>query len=221
MFYNNLDSSWTELINQELKKEYFKKLLFFLKNEYSSERIYPQKSLIFNAFKLCTFKNLRVIIIGQDPYHGDNQAHGLSFSVSKDIKIPPSLLNIFKEIKNDIGKDVPKSGNLEYLAKQGVLLLNSVLTVRSGKPGSHRNKGWELFSDSVIKYISLNSKNCVFILWGLYAQKKEKLIDKKNHLVLCSSLPSPFSAYSGFFNNNHFSKCNNYLKLHNKQKIIW
>ena len=221
MFYNNLDSSWTELINQELKKEYFKKLLFFLKNEYSSQKIHPRKSLIFNAFKLCTLNNLRVIIIGQDPYHGNNQAHGLSFSVSKDIKIPPSLLNIFKEIKNDIGKEVPKSGNLEYLAKQGVLLLNSVLTVRHGKPGSHRNKGWELFSVSVIKYISLNSKNCVFILWGLYAQKKEKLIDKRKHLVLCSSHPSPFSAYSGFFNNNHFSKCNNYLKLHNKQKIIW
>tara|TARA_B100001057_G_scaffold485157_2_gene564423 strand:+ start:10078 stop:10743 length:666 start_codon:yes stop_codon:yes gene_type:complete len=221
MFYDNLDSSWTELIHQELNKEYFKKLLSFLVDEYSSQKIYPQKSLIFNAFKLCTFKKLRVIIIGQDPYHGDNQAHGLSFSVSKNTKIPPSLLNIFKEIKNDIGKDIPNSGNLEYLAKQGVLLLNSVLTVRHGNPGSHKNKGWELFSDSVIKYISLNSKNCVFILWGLYARKKAKLIDTNNHLVLCSSHPSPFSAYSGFFNNNHFSKCNKYLKLHNKQKIIW
>tara|TARA_B100000900_G_scaffold394373_1_gene391728 strand:+ start:729 stop:1394 length:666 start_codon:yes stop_codon:yes gene_type:complete len=221
MFYDNLDSSWTELINQELNKEYFKKLLSFLIDEYSFRKIYPKKSLIFNAFKLCTFKKLRVIIIGQDPYHGDNQAHGLSFSVSKNTKIPPSLLNIFKEIKNDIGKDIPNSGNLEYLAEQGVLLLNSVLTVRHGNPGSHKNKGWELFSDSVIKYISLNSKNCVFILWGLYARKKAKLIDKNNHLVLYSSHPSPFSAYSGFFNNNHFSKCNKYLKLHNKQKIIW
>ena len=221
MFYNDLDSSWNDLINQELKKEYFKKLLFFLKDEYSSQKIYPQKSLIFNAFKLCTFKNLRVIIIGQDPYHGDNQAHGLSFSVSKDVKIPPSLLNIFKEIKNDIGKDIPKCGNLEYLAKQGVLLLNSVLTVRYGKPGSHSNKGWELFSDSVIKYISLNSKNNVFILWGSYAQKKEKFINKNNHLILRSSHPSPFSAYLGFFNNNHFSKCNSYLKSYNKQEIMW
>tara|TARA_Y100000589_G_C27000351_1_gene566459 strand:+ start:77 stop:742 length:666 start_codon:yes stop_codon:yes gene_type:complete len=221
MFYNDLDSSWNDLINQELKKEYFKKLSLFLKDEYSSQKIYPQKSLIFNAFKLCTFKNLRVIIIGQDPYHGDKQAHGLSFSVSKDVKIPPSLLNIFKEIKNDIGKDIPKYGNLEYLAKQGVLLLNSVLTVRHGKPGSHSNKGWELFSDSVIKYISLNSKNNVFILWGAYAQKKEKFINKNNHLILRSSHPSPFSAYLGFFNNNHFSKCNSYLKSYNKQEIMW
>ena len=221
MFYDNLDSSWSELINQELKKEYFKKLLFFLKNEYSSEKIHPQKSLIFNAFKLCTFKNLKVIIVGQDPYHGNNQAHGLSFSVSNDIKKPPSLLNIFKEIKNDLGKDIPKSGNLEYLAKQGVLLLNSVLTVRHGSPASHKNKGWELFSDSAIKFISNRSKNSVFILWGTYAQKKEKFINKNNHLILRSSHPSPFSAYSGFFNNNHFSKCNNYLKFYNKQEIMW
>ena len=217
----NIEKSWKKLLKNEFSKNYFTELVDFIKLEYSKEKIYPNGSLIFNAFKYCPFNDLKVIILGQDPYHGYNQAHGLSFSVINGVKKPPSLVNIFKELKNDIGKEIPESGNLEHWAKQGVLLLNSILTVRKGQPGSHRDKGWELFTDSVIDSISNNSKRKGFMLWGAYAQKKGKKIDRNKHLVLEAAHPSPFSAHTGFFNSNHFSKCNDYLNLFNIEKINW
>tara|TARA_S200000501_G_C20847644_1_gene754297 strand:- start:1469 stop:2134 length:666 start_codon:yes stop_codon:yes gene_type:complete len=217
----NIENSWKNILQEEFSKHYFKKLFEFVKNEYNSKTIYPSFELIFNAFNYCPFNNLKVIIIGQDPYHGYNQAHGLSFSVTDKVKKPPSLVNIFKEIKNDLGKEIPVSGNLEKWSKQGVLLLNSILTVREGEPGSHKEKGWELFTDSVVDIISKNTSNKVFMLWGTYAQKKGQKIDRNKHLVLESSHPSPFSAHNGFFNTNPFSQCNEYLNSYNIQEINW
>ncbi len=217
----NIENSWKELLQEEFSKKYFQKLIKFIKEEYSTQKVYPKGSLIFNAFNYCSFDDLKVVILGQDPYHGYNQAHGLSFSVLSDIKKPPSLVNIFKEIQNDIGKKIPESGNLEHWAKQGVLMLNSILTVRKSEPGSHREKGWELFTDAVVDIISQKTSKKVFMLWGAYAQKKGKKIDRNKHLVLEAAHPSPFSAHTGFFNTNHFSRCNEYLNLYNIQEINW
>mgnify|MGYP001297703744 CR=1 FL=1 len=216
-----IEHSWKKLLYEELKKDYFKNLVNFVKQEYSEKKIYPPGKLIFKAFENCPFNNLKVVIIGQDPYHGYNQANGLCFSVSDGIKKPPSLLNIFKELKSDLNLEIPTSGNLERWSTQGVLMLNSILTVEKGEPGSHKKKGWEKFTDCIIEIINHNKSNIVFMLWGAYAQKKGEKINKNKHLVLESAHPSPFSADRGFFNQNHFSKCNEYLKRHNKMKIMW
>lgn len=216
-----IEKSWKKILNSEFKKEYFNSLVTFLKDEYKNNIIYPPGKKIFSSFDYCPFDKVKVVIIGQDPYHGINQANGLCFSVNKEIRIPPSLFNIFKEIKSDVGIDIPNHGDLKRWAIQGVLLLNSVLTVRQNLPGSHSNKGWENFTDKVISIISKNKNNIVFLLWGSYAKSKLKNIDQNKHLILTSSHPSPFSAYNGFFNSYHFSKTNKYLKKNNIREIKW
>ncbi len=215
------EKSWKKLLNKEFKSEYFLNLKNFIKNEYKSKTIYPPKEDIFKALNLSSFKNTKVIILGQDPYHGENQANGLAFSVNKDIKAPPSLKNIYKEIENDLKIKLKKEKNLAEIAKQGVLLLNTTLTVEKGKPTSHTNKGWEIFSTKIIQLLSEKKNNLVFILWGKLAEEKEKFIDSKKHLILKSSHPSPFSAHLGFFNSKHFSKTNNYLKSIGEKEINW
>ena len=214
-------TSWKTLLSDEFEKPYFHQLTTFIKNEYKSQTIYPQGIDIFKAFDRCDFSDVKVVIIGQDPYHGPGQANGLCFSVGETVPIPPSLLNIFKEIRNDLGKSIPPSGDLERWAKQGVLLLNATLTVRASTPGSHQNKGWEIFTDAVIKKISEQKEGIVFLLWGAYAQKKGEVIDRTRHLVLMSAHPSPFSADRGFFGCRHFSKSNAYLKSKGKAEIDW
>ena len=216
-----IEKSWKKILKKEFKKEYFNSLVSFLKDEYKNKIIFPPGRKIFSSFDFCPFNNIKVVIIGQDPYHGINQANGLCFAVNKDIKIPPSLFNIFKEINNDIKIDIPKHGNLERWAIQGVLLLNSVLTVRKNLPRSHSNKGWENFTDRVISVKSKKKKNIVFLLWGNYAKSKLKIIDQNNHFILTSSHPSPFSANNGFFNSFHFSQTNSYLKKNKIKEIKW
>ena len=196
-------------------------LVQFVKHEYATQTIYPPGKLIFSAFDHCFFEDLKVVIIGQDPYHGPNQANGLCFSVADGIRQPPSLQNIFKEIKEDLNIPIPASGNLERWASQGVLLLNATLTVCANTPGSHQDKGWEQFTDAVIKLISDQKENVVFLLWGAYAQKKGAIIDNKKHHVLSSAHPSPFAAYRGFFGNKHFSKTNAYLRQLGVDQIDW
>ncbi|MBX9852622.1 MAG: uracil-DNA glycosylase [Cytophagaceae bacterium] len=213
--------SWKEHLKGEFAQSYFKSLADFVKTEKTSYTIYPPGKQIFCAFEKCSFDNVKVVIIGQDPYHGPGQANGLCFSVSDGVKPPPSLVNIFKEIKNDLGKEIPKTGNLERWAEQGVLLLNATLTVRANSPGSHQKKGWEEFTDAVIKIISKEKEHVVFMLWGAYAQKKGEIIDKEKHFVLQSAHPSPFSADRGFFGNKHFSKANEYLVKHGLKPIDW
>ncbi len=213
--------SWKKRLQEEFSKAYFKELVDFVKTEYNNHKVFPKGRHIFNAFEHCSFDNLKVVIIGQDPYHGERQANGLCFSVNDGIKMPPSLVNIFKEIKDDLGKDFPENGNLERWAKQGVLLLNATLTVRAHSPGSHQNKGWEEFTDAVIKIISEQKDGVVFLLWGSYAQRKGEIIDKTRHKVLSSAHPSPFAANRGFFGNKHFSKTNNYLKERGLTPIDW
>ncbi len=217
-----IEKSWENQLKHYFKTEEWKNLASFIKNEYKTKTIYPKPGDIFNSFNSTPFEKVKVIILGQDPYHGPKQAHGLSFSVPDKTTIPPSLKNIYKEIQNDLGinKDLD-NGNLESLAKQGVLLLNSVLTVEKGKPGSHAKIGWEEFTDYVIKKLSEEKTHCVFILWGNYAKQKGKNIKKEKHLILESTHPSPFSAYNGFFGNKHFSKTNEYLKKHGKKEIHW
>jgi uracil-DNA glycosylase len=217
----DIELSWRNLLANEFEKEYFNSLRQIIKNKYINKKIFPPSNLIFNAFNLTPVKKVKIIIIGQDPYHGEGQAHGLSFSVPKGIKIPPSLINVYKELKTDIGKDIPKDGLLEGWAKQGVLLLNSVLTVESGKANSHKNIGWERFTESAIDLISRKKNNLVFLLWGKYAHKKEDFIYPNNHLILKSVHPSPLSAYNGFFGSKHFSKTNTFLKKHNIEEILW
>jgi uracil-DNA glycosylase len=217
----NINESWKKRISEEFKKPYFEKLIQFVKEQYATERIYPPGKLIFNAFDKCPMEEVKVVIIGQDPYHGAGQANGLCFSVNDGVPFPPSLRNIFKEIHNDLGKPIPKTGNLERWAKQGVFLLNATLTVKENSPASHQNKGWEEFTDAVIKKINAEKENVVFILWGAYAQKKGAIIDEKKHLVLKSAHPSPFSAERGFFGNKHFSKTNEYLKSKGVKEIDW
>lgn len=216
-----IENSWKSRLKDEFDKEYFVSLSSFVKNEYQTNTVFPPGGLIFNAFNNCPFDNLKAVIIGQDPYHGPGQAHGLCFSVRDGIDFPPSLRNIFKEIENDLGISRPSSGNLERWASQGVLLLNATLTVRAHLAGSHQKKGWEQFTDSVIRIINSEKENVVFFLWGAYAQKKGESIDRTRHLVLESVHPSPLSASRGFFGNNHFSKCNNYLISKGGIPIDW
>lgn len=214
-----LGESWKELLKEELEKEYFKKLSDFVDSAYENDVCYPPKEQIFDAFKFCSFNDLKVVIIGQDPYHGKGQANGLCFSVNTGVAIPPSLLNIFKELHSDLGLTIPSDGNLEHWARQGVLLLNATLTVEEGKAGSHQKKGWEEFTDSVIKSISDQKKGVLFLLWGGFAKKKGKKINRDNHLVLESGHPSPLSANRGYwFGNKHFSSCNDCLE---KEMIDW
>ena len=217
-----IEPSWKELLKDEFEKPYFSELIQFVKNEYKTTKIYPPGKLIFNAFDHCPAEQTKVVILGQDPYHGPGQAHGLCFSVPEGIEQPPSLQNIFKEINNDLGKPVPTSGNLERWAEQGVLLLNATLTVRAHQAGSHQNKGWETFTDAVIKIISEKKENLVFFLWGSYAQRKGAFINTQRHLVLKSVHPSPLSANRrGWFGNHQFSQANAYLKLHGLKEIEW
>lgn len=216
-----IEPSWKKVLKKEFEKPYFTELADFVRNEYDNEIVYPPSKFIFKAFELCPFDKVRVVILGQDPYHGKGQAHGLCFSVAEKIPVPPSLKNIYKEIHDDLKIPVPKKGNLGSWAKQGVLLLNATLSVRESSPGSHQNKGWEKFTDSVIRALSEQKENLVFILWGRYAQEKGAIIDAKKHLILIAAHPSPFSAYNGFFGCRHFSKTNEYLKTHGKEPIDW
>ncbi|RLD84556.1 MAG: uracil-DNA glycosylase [Bacteroidetes bacterium] len=216
-----IEESWKILLKDEFKKEYFASLVDFVKSEYNKYKVYPPGKNIFSAFDHCYLDDLKVVILGQDPYHGVGQANGLCFSVSDGITKPPSLLNIFKEIKEDIGSEIPQSGNLEPWAKQGILLLNATLTVRANQAGSHQNKGWEIFTDAVIKTISDKKEGLVFLLWGAYAQRKGAVIDHNKHHVLSSAHPSPFAAHKGFFGNKHFSKTNDFLSNSAKQTIQW
>lgn len=214
-------TSWKEKLQKEFEKPYFSGLIDFVRAEFNSQTIYPPGKEIFRAFDCADFEQVKVVIIGQDPYHGPGQANGLCFSVRDGVPIPPSLKNIFKEIHADMGTPIPKSGDLERWARQGVLLLNATLTVRASSAGSHQNKGWEEFTDAVIRVVSENKTNIVFLLWGAYAQRKGEIIDRSRHLVLMSAHPSPFSADRGFFGNKHFSKTNEYLKMKGLKEIDW
>lgn len=217
-----LENEWDELLKEEFEKDYYQNLRQFLLTEYKTQTIYPNMYNIFNALKYTSYNDVKVVIIGQDPYHGPNQAHGLSFSVQKGVKVPPSLVNIFKEIKDDIGTDnLGKHGELTKWAENGVLLLNAVLTVRGGQANSHKGKGWEQFTDSVIKLLNKRDKPVVFMLWGANAKAKAMYITNPNHLVLTSAHPSPLSAFNGFFGCKHFSKANEFLKNNNMTEIDW
>lgn len=216
-----IESSWKAVLQDEFDKEYFAQLTDFVRNEYKTRLTFPPASLIFNAFDQCPFDKVKVVIIGQDPYHGDGQAHGLCFSVNEGVAFPPSLLNIFKEIERDLGKRTPSNGNLIRWAQQGVLLLNATLTVQAHTAGSHQGKGWETFTDSVIRKLATEKEHLVFLLWGSYAQKKCEFIDSKRNLVLKSVHPSPLSAYRGFIGNNHFSLANKYLRETGQKEINW
>jgi uracil-DNA glycosylase len=216
-----IEESWKAILKDEFSRSYFKDLSNFVREEYKSGIIYPSPENIFRAFDLCPFGNVKVVIIGQDPYHGVGQANGLCFAVGEEIKLPPSLQNIFKEIESDLNVAPLKNGDLSRWAKQGVLLLNATLTVSANTPGSHQKKGWEEFTDAVIEKLSEERENLVFILWGNYAKKKGEKIDRKKHLVLEAQHPSPFSAYSGFFGSKHFSKANKYLKDKGLKEIDW
>ena len=218
----NINESWQNTLFEEFDKPYFVSLIDFVKNEYGAKKCYPKGNQIFSAFDFCPFEEVKIVIIGQDPYHGFGQANGLCFSVNDGIAMPPSLLNIFKEIETDIQIPFPKTGNLERWAKQGVLLLNATLTVRENEAGSHQKMGWETFTDAVIQKISDEKENVVFLLWGGFAQKKGSRIHKEKHLVLESGHPSPLSANRGFwFGNKHFSKTNAFLKTKGLKEIEW
>src|SRR5690554_2402002 len=216
-----MEQHWKEQMKEEFEKEYFKSLTTFIREEYAGKTIYPPAKLIFNAFNSCPFDEVKVVIVGQDPYHEPGQAHGLCFSVNEGITVPPSLLNIYKEIKNDLGKAIPLSGNLERWAGQGVLLLNATLTVQAHRAGSHQGKGWEAFTDAAIRHLAEEREHLVFIFWGAYAQRKGASIDAGKHLILKSPHPSPLSAHRGFFGNNHFSRTNEYLSAHGIKTIDW
>ena len=218
----NINKSWNKILENELKKDYFISLLKTTEFNYNNSTCFPEKSKIFSALNHCSFEKLKIVIIGQDPYHGINQANGLSFSVNSSEKSPPSLRNIFIEINNDLKTPLRTNGNLTDWANQGVLLLNSVLSVEIGKPGSHSKIGWETFTDKLIKIISEHKSNIVFMLWGGYAKKKEKLIFENNHLILKTGHPSPLSANRGYwFGNKHFSKCNSFLINKNIKPVKW
>lgn len=217
-----IEPSWQKVLSSEFEKPYFKELTSFVRKEYQVNTCFPKGSQIFSAFDYCPFDEVKVVIIGQDPYHGVGQANGLCFSVNDGIPFPPSLINIFKEIEQDLKLTFPKSGNLERWAKQGILLLNATLTVRQSEAGSHQNKGWETFTDTVIQKISEEKENVVFLLWGGFAKKKGLKINRTKHHVLETGHPSPLSANRGlWFGNKHFSKTNNYLKSINEKEIIW
>ena len=217
----NIAESWRKHLEKEFQQLYFEKLVSFVKTAYQHHKVYPSAKEVFSAFDLCNFEATKVVILGQDPYHGPGQAHGLCFSVREEVAIPPSLANIFTEIHNELGTAMPLNGNLERWAKQGILLLNATLTVEARNPGSHQKKGWEQFTDAVINTISQTKEHVVFLLWGAYAQQKERLIDGKKHLILKSPHPSPYSANRGFFGNKHFIKANAYLLKNNLTAIQW
>ena len=216
-----LPNQWQEVLQSEIEKPYFSELMDFVDNAYQTKTIYPPKEQIFNAFKECALDNVKVVILGQDPYHDEGQANGLCFSVNNGIKLPPSLVNIFKEIERNYGVVIPTNGDLSRWASQGVLLLNASLTVEAHQAGSHQGKGWETFTDAVIKYIAEEKDGVVFILWGAYAQKKAAFIDEQKHLILKSAHPSPLSVYRGFIGNQHFILTNDYLKSQGKEEINW
>ena len=216
-----IEDSWKKVLGEEFEKPYFAQLTDFVRNEYATTTIYPPAKLIFNAFDHCPFDKVKVVIIGQDPYHGAGQANGLCFSVNKGIAMPPSLVNIFKEIAADTGKPMPTDGDLTRWSDQGVLLLNATLTVRAGNAGSHQRRGWEEFTDAAIRTLAEKRENIVFILWGSYAQRKGAFIDRNKHLVLTSPHPSPLSAYAGFFGNHHFTLTNDFLVKNGKEPIDW
>jgi uracil-DNA glycosylase len=216
-----IGNNWDIFLSEEYKKEYFKELMEFVKNEYKSKIVYPKQNEVFNAFRYTDFDNVKVVILGQDPYHGPNQAEGLSFSVSNEVLKPPSLKNIFKELESDLKIPFPEHNSLKPWAKQGVLLLNAVLTVEEHKPTSHKDKGWEIFTDDVIKILNNRKEPIVFILWGAYARAKKSLITNTNHFIIESAHPSPFSARNGFFGSKPFSKTNEFLKKHNIPEIDW
>ena len=219
---SNLEQSWLDLLQSEFDKPYMKELDDFLLSEKTNKKIiYPEEPLIFNAFNSTSFKNVKVVILGQDPYHGPNQAHGLCFSVLPEVVTPPSLKNIFKELNQDLNIDIPQHGYLQSWAEQGVLLLNATLTVEKSKAGSHQKKGWEQFTDKVVQLLNEQREGLVFLLWGSYAQKKGQFIDTKKHLVLKAPHPSPLSAHRGFFGTKHFSKTNKYLEKQNLSPIQW
>ncbi len=216
-----IEPSWKEQLSEEFEKAYFANLTDFIRNEYRQRTIYPPGSYIFNAFEHCPFDRVKVVILGQDPYHEPGQAHGLCFSVQEGIPYPPSLVNIFKELENDLGKEIPACGNLLRWADQGVLLLNATLTVRAHQAGSHQNRGWEQFTDAVIHRLAEQRSHIVYILWGAYAQKKGAFINQAHNLVLKSAHPSPLSAYRGFFGSKPFSKTNDYLIATGQTPIDW
>lgn len=216
-----IESSWKQVLQTEFDKEYFVGLTDFVRKEYKTKRIFPPAPLIFNAFDRCPFDKVKVVIIGQDPYHGEGQAHGLCFSVNDGVEFPPSLVNIFREIERDLGKPMPKSGNLTRWAEQGVLLLNATLTVQAHQAGSHQGRGWETFTDAVIRKLAEEKENLVFMLWGNYAQQKGSVINTSRHLALKSVHPSPLSAYRGFIGCGHFSAANEYLRKTGRSEIEW
>ncbi len=216
-----IEASWKNALEEQFKSTYFVELSEFVKEEYRTKKVYPPPKLIFNAFDRCSFDNVKVVIIGQDPYHGAGQAQGLCFSVPDGVRIPPSLANIYKELHDDLGKEIPTTGNLEHWANQGVLLLNATLTVRAGEAGSHQGRGWETFTDAIIKKLSDRREHLVFMLWGNYARNKKMLIDLDKHLVLEAPHPSPFSAYTGFFGCKHFSQTNAYLEEYSIGPVAW
>lgn len=215
-----INKKWDIILAQEFKKDYFRKLGVFVKNEYKDKTIYPKYQNIFNALRYTDYDEVKVVILGQDPYHGENEAHGLSFSVMDNVARPPSLNNIFKELKDDIGV-VRTSNNLENWAKQGVLLLNSIMTVQKDRPLSHKNRGWEIFTDNIISLLNEREKPVIFVLWGSYARSKKELITNKQHYIIESVHPSPLSANRGFFGSKPFSKINNFLEKNNMEKIEW
>ena len=216
-----IENSWKTALADEFEADYFKTLSQVVREKYLSEKTFPPPKLVFNAFDHCPFDQVKVVILGQDPYHNDGQAMGLSFSVPDGMQIPPSLLNMYKEIESDIGTPIPKSGNLEHWAEQGVLLLNATLTVKAHQAGSHQGLGWEQFTDAVIQKLSNERTNLVFMLWGNYARSKAKMIDPEKHLILEAPHPSPLSAHRGFMGCKHFSHCNDYLRSHQQEPITW
>lgn len=216
-----IEQSWKDCLAEEFDKPYFSQLTDFVRDEYGKGRVYPPGALMFNAFNHCPFDKVKVVLLGQDPYHEPGQAHGLCFSVQDGVRFPPSLINIFKEIQSDLGMPIPKSGDLTRWADQGVLLLNATLTVRAHSAGSHQNKGWELFTDAVINRLANQREHIVYILWGSYAQRKGGMIDRHKNLVLQSPHPSPLSASRGFFGNKHFSQANEYLQKMGQTPIEW
>ncbi len=216
-----IDPSWAARLSGEFAAPYFSELTAYVHDEYRRGPCYPPGHEIFAAFDLCPFDKVKVVIIGQDPYHGEGQAEGLCFSVKDGVKMPPSLVNIFREVADDTGRPLPTTGSLRRWAEQGVLLLNATLTVRAHEAGSHQGHGWETFTDAVIRHLSAEREHLVFILWGAYAQRKGAVIDRQRHLILASAHPSPLSAYHGFFGNHHFSRCNDYLIAHGISPINW